>query len=133
MNLFLSCLLFCCRLSLCMVFARFAILLCIHSLCCHIIYAYSRFRLLLGSSFKIRLEIGLDHRYLRSVNNLNTLTFLYNSDCTGCLKHLFINKIRIRNRTAQSRCTAVHGDNIFLATETSRNHHALLIRISICI
>ena len=92
--------------------------------CYCLIYA---FKILIRCSLQIILQFGLDHSYLRTIDDLDALALFHDSSGACCFQNVVVDSCSIMDSDTKSCCTAVHIADVFLSAKTGSDCFAYRI------
>ena len=75
------------------------------------------FKIFIRRCLQIILQLGFDHSYLRTVDDLDTLAFFHDSSGTCCFQNIVVDSCCVMDGDTESCCTAVHITDVFLSSK----------------
>ena len=75
------------------------------------------FKIFIRRCLQIILQLGFDHSYLRTVDDLHALAFFHDSSGACCFQNVVVNSCCIMDGDTESCCTAVHIADVFLSSK----------------
>ena len=85
------------------------------------------FKILIRRCLQIILQLGFDHSYLGTVDDLDTLAFFHDSSGACCFQNVVVDSCSIMDSDTKSCCTAVHIADVFLSAKTGSDCFAYRI------